>query len=137
MIRAKAITLIKNKMQKLTAENKWRKLIIVGDRVLIKPKKEPEKTNSGLFLPPGVQEKEKIQSGYVVKAGPGYPIPTAGEDELWKGKENQVRYMPLQAEEGDLAIFLQKGAVEIMYENERYFIVPQASILMLEREENL
>lgn len=137
MIRVKAITLIKNKMQKLTAENKWRKLIIVGDRVLIKPKKEPEKTNSGLFLPPGVQEKEKIQSGYVVKAGPGYPIPTADEDELWKGKENQVRYMPLQAEEGDLAIFLQKGAVEIMYENERYFIVPQASILMLEREENL
>lgn len=124
-------------MQKLTADNKWKKLIVVGDRVLIKPKKEAEKTNSGLFLPPGVQEKEKIQSGYVIKTGPGYPIPTTDEDDLWKGKENQVRYMPLQAEEGDLAIFLQKGAVEIMYENERYFIVPQASILMLEREENL
>ncbi|GAA0891605.1 co-chaperone GroES family protein [Fulvivirga kasyanovii] len=124
-------------MQKLTADNKWTKLIVVGDRVLIKPKKEAEKTNSGLFLPPGVQEKEKIQSGYVIKTGPGYPIPSADEDDLWKGKESQVRYMPLQAEEGDLAIFLQKGAVEIMYENERYFIVPQASILMLEREENL
>ncbi|UII33527.1 co-chaperone GroES family protein [Fulvivirga ulvae] len=124
-------------MQKLTADNKWKKLIVVGDRVLIKPKKEAEKTNSGLFLPPGVQEKEKIQSGYVIKTGPGYPIPTTEEDDLWKGKESQVRYLPLQAEEGDLAIFLQKGAVEIMYENERYFIVPQASILMLEREENL
>ena len=45
--------------------------------------------------------------------------------------------LPLQAQEGDLAIFLQKGAIEVMYENEKYFIVPQASILMLEREEDL
>ena len=45
--------------------------------------------------------------------------------------------MPLQVKEGDLAIFLQKGAFEVMYQNEKYFIVPQASILMLEREENL
>lgn len=125
-------------MQQLTADNKWKKLIVVGDRVLIKPKKQSDKTSSGLFLPPGVQEKEKIQSGYVIKAGPGYPIPLPGdEDDLWKGKENQVKYVPLQAQEGDLAIFLQKGAVEIIYENEKYFIVPQASILMLEREENL
>jgi hypothetical protein len=32
---------------------------------------------------------------------------------------------------------LQKGAIEVIYENEKYFIVPQASILMLEREEEL
>lgn len=37
----------------------------------------------------------------------------------------------------DLAIFLQKGAIEVIYEEEKYFIVPQASILMLEREEEL
>ncbi|ELR72191.1 Heat shock protein 60 family co-chaperone GroES [Fulvivirga imtechensis AK7] len=125
-------------MQQLTSNNKWKKLIVVGDRVLIKPKKQSEKTNSGLFLPPGVQEKEKIQSGYIIKAGPGYPIPLpSDEDDLWKGKDSQVKYVPLQAQEGDLAIFLQKGAVEVMYENEKYFIVPQSSILMLEREENL
>lgn len=125
-------------MQQLTSDNKWKKLIVVGDRVLIKPKKQSEKTNSGLFLPPGVQEKEKIQSGYIIKAGPGYPIPLpSDEDDLWKGKDNQIKYVPLQAQEGDLAIFLQKGAVEVLYENEKYFIVPQSSILMLEREENL
>ncbi|MDH5603725.1 MAG: co-chaperone GroES family protein [Cyclobacteriaceae bacterium] len=122
----------------LTSENKLKKLIVVGDRVLIKPKKQSEKTNSGLFLPPGVQEKEKIQSGYVIKAGPGYPIPLAAEeDELWKSKEDNVRYVPLQAKEGDLAIFIQKGAIEVIYDNEKYFIVPQSSILMLEREEDL
>jgi co-chaperonin GroES (HSP10) len=123
---------------KITSDNRLRKLIVVGDRVLIQPVKQTEKTESGLYLPPGVQEKEKIQSGYVIKVGPGYPLPLpADEDEMWKGKEEQVKYLPLQAQEGDLAIFLQRGAVEVIYEKEKYFIVPQASILMLEREEDL
>lgn len=123
---------------KITPDNKLKKLIVVGDRVLIQPIKQSDKTESGLYLPPGVQEKEKIQSGYVIKVGPGYPLPLpADEDEMWKGKEEQVKYLPLQAQEGDLAIFLQRGAVEVIYEKEKYFIVPQASILMLEREEEL
>ena len=123
---------------KITPDNKLKKLIVVGDRVLIKPMKQSDKTESGLYLPPGVQEKEKIQSGYVIKVGPGYPLPLpADEDEMWKGKDERVKYLPLQAQEGDLAIFLQKGAIEVIYETEKYFIVPQASILMLEREEEL
>ncbi len=123
---------------KLTPENKLKKLIVVGDRVLIRPSKQSDKTASGLYLPPGVQEKEKIQSGYVIKVGPGYPLPLpADEEDSWKGREEQVKYLPLQAQEGDLAIFLQKGAIEVIYEEEKYFIVPQASILMLEREEEI
>ncbi len=123
---------------KLTADNKLKKLIVVGDRVLIRPAKESDRTESGLYLPPGVQEKEKIQRGYVIKVGPGYPLPLpADEDDVWKGKEEQVKYLPLQAQEGDMAIFLQKGAIEVMYESEKYYIVPQSSILMLEREEEL
>lgn len=123
---------------KVTADNKLKKLIVVGDRLLIKPSKASDKTASGLWLPPGVQEQEKIQTGYVIKAGPGYPLPVpAEEDDIWKGKEENIKYLPLQAREGDLAIFLQKGAIEVQYENEKYYIVPQASILMLEREEDL
>lgn len=123
---------------KVTADNKLRNLIVVGDRVLIKPAKQTDRTDSGLYLPPGVQEKEKIQSGYIIKVGPGYPLPIpTDEDDIWKGREESVKYLPLQAQEGDLAIFLQKGAIEVMYEHEKYYIVPQASILMLEREESL
>ena len=123
---------------KVTADNKLKKLIVVGDRLLIKPVKGSDRTSSGLYLPPGVQEQEKIQTGYVIKAGPGYPLPLPAEEEdIWKGKEEQVKYLPLQAREGDLAIFLQKGAIEVQYENEKYYIVPQASVLMLEREEDL
>ncbi len=123
---------------RITPDNRLKKLIVVGDRVLIRPAKSSDKTESGLYLPPGVQEKEKIQSGYVIKVGPGYPLPMpVDEDDMWKGKEDQIKYLPLQAQEGDLAIFLQKGAIEVIYESEKYFIVPQASILMLEREEDL
>lgn len=121
----------------VTADNKLKKLLIVGDRVLVKPKKENERTDSGLYLPPGVQEKEKVRSGYVVKAGPGYPIPLPVEEENWKGENEKVKYVPLQVKEGDLAIFLQREAIEVHYRGEKYFIVPQTSILMLEREEDL
>ncbi|SFT99617.1 Co-chaperonin GroES (HSP10) [Algoriphagus locisalis] len=122
----------------LTSDNKLRKLIVVGDRVLIRLKKPNSKTGSGLYLPPGVQEKEKVQQGYIIKAGPGYPIPVANDDpEPWMESEEKVKYVPLQAKEGDLAIFLLSGAHEVIYEGEKYFIVPQSSILMLEREQEL
>ena len=123
---------------KLTADNKLTKLIVVGDRVLIRLKKPNEKTGSGLYLPPGVQEKEKVQQGYIIKVGPGYPIPMPVEDhEPWMDNEEKVRYVPLQAKEGDLAIFLLSGAHEVIYEGEKYFIVSQGAILMLEREQDL
>ncbi len=120
----------------LTPDNKLKKLIVIGDRVLIRPSQPNEKTASGLYLPPGVQEKEKVQQGYVIRTGPGYAIPVPIEDEVWKGEDEQVKYVPLQAKEGDLAIFLLSGATEVMYEGEKYYIVPQSAILMLEREED-
>jgi CheY-like chemotaxis protein len=84
------------------------------------------------------KDKEEVQSGYVIKVGPGYPIPLPAEDnEPWKTSEEQIKYIPLQAREGDKAIFMQKGAVEIIYEDEKYYIVPQHSILLLERDDSL
>jgi co-chaperonin GroES (HSP10) len=121
----------------ITSDNKLKKLIIIGDRVLIRPTRPNERTQTGLYLPPGVQEKEKVQQGYVIKIGPGYALPMPPEEESWKVHEEQVKYIPLQAKEGDLAIFLLSGATEIMYQDEKYFIVPQGAILMLEREEDL
>lgn len=121
----------------LTSDNRLKKLIVIGDRLLIRPSKPDERTSSGLYLPPGVQEKEKVQQGYVIKTGPGYAIPLPVESEPWKSDEEQVKYIPLQAREGDLAIFLLNAATEVMYEGEKYFIVPQSAILMLERDEEL
>ncbi len=115
-----------------------KKFIVIGDRVLIKPKSPQERTNTGLFLPPGVHEQEKIQSGYVLKVGPGYPIPAINEaDEPWKNKSDEVRYVPLQPKEGDLAVYLQNSAYEIEFNREKYVIVPHSAILLLIRDEEL
>lgn len=124
-------------MHIITPDNRLKKLIVIGDRVLIRPSKPDERTESGLYLPPGVQEREKVQQGYIIKTGPGYAIPMPPEDESWKAQEEQVKYVPLQAREGDLAKFLVGGATEIIYQGDKYFIVPQSAILMLEREEDL
>ena len=119
-------------------QEKLKNLIVVGDRLLIKPV-SVSKSGGGLFLPPGYKEKEEVRSGYVIKAGPGYPIPLPSDDmdEPWKKTDDKVKYIPLQAKVGDLAIFMQKGAVQIAFEGEKYFIVPQHSVLLLERDESL
>ncbi len=122
---------------RLTTDNRFKKLIVIGDRVLIRPAKPNERTETGLYLPPGVGEREKVQQGYIIKTGPGYAIPLPVEEESWKSSEEQVKYVPLQAREGDLAIFLLSGATEVLYENDKYYIVPQSAILMLEREEEI
>jgi chaperonin GroES len=113
-------------------------LIVVGDRILVKPVTMNDRTKTGLLLPPGVLEKEVIQSGYVVKVGPGYPIPSPDEgSESWKQNSDANKYFPLQAKEGDLAIYLQKHAFEIEFNAEKYFLVPNSAILMLYRDEEI
>jgi chaperonin GroES len=112
------------------------KFIVVGDRVLIRPDDGSEKTAAGLFLPPGVSEKEKVQSGYVMKVGPGYATAAAMDDEPWKESKESVKYIPLQAKDGDLAIFLRKEAFEIEFEKEKFLIVPHSAILLLIRNDD-
>lgn len=111
------------------------RIIVVGDRVLIKPDLGAEKTSSGLYLPAGYQDKEEVQSGYILKCGPGCPLPSM-DDESWSVTAGEAKYLPLQVRPGDLAIFLQKNAIEIKYNGEKYFIVPQNAILLVERDED-
>lgn len=115
--------------------NSVEKFIVVGDRVLLKPRDMETRTQSGLVLPATVQEKEEIQSGYVIKTGPGYPIPSNEIDEPWKQDGDETRYIGMQAREGDLAIFLKSRSHEIEFENEKYLIIPHGAILLLIRED--
>jgi co-chaperonin GroES (HSP10) len=125
-------------MSLIIDEKDLEKFILVGDRVLIKPKNPSQKTSSGLILPPTVQENEKVLSGYVVKVGPGYPIPAlTDEDEPWKEKRESVKYVPLQAQVGDMAIYLNKSGYEIEFHEEKYIILPHSAVLMLIRDETL
>jgi chaperonin GroES len=129
---------LQKKMSLIIEEKDLEKFIMVGDRVLVKPKNPLQKTNSGLILPPSVQENEMILSGYVVRVGPGYPIPVmADDDEPWKAKAEAVKYVPLQARVGDLAVYLNKSGYEIEFNMEKYFVLPHSAILMLIRDETL
>jgi chaperonin GroES len=110
------------------------KFIIIGDRVLVKPRDMETHTKSGLVLPVTVKEKEEIQSGYIIKTGPGYPIPSQEVDEPWKGGTTEPKYIGMQAQEGDLAIYLKSNTHEIEFENEKFLIVPHAAILLLIRD---
>ncbi len=117
-----------------------KKLIVVGDKLLINPEHEQERTPHGLYLPPGVKEREKVQTGYVVKAGPGYPVanPNFIDQEPWSTTpKDPVKYIPLQAEEGDFAVFLRDSAIELQYDGKDYLIIPQSAVLLLIRPEGI
>jgi chaperonin GroES len=114
-----------------------KQMIVVGDRVLLDLDADQDRTKSGLYLPPSVREKEKVAMGRVVKVGPGYPIPNPNytEDEPWSPPKDPMRYIPLQAKEGDYAIFLREQGVEIEFEEKKYLIVPQSAVMVLVRDE--
>ncbi len=112
-------------------------LIIIGDRVLIEPQDGEQQTDSGLYLPATVTEKEKVGSGRIARIGPGHLMPnpdyTEGEPVVNPGEA--VRYLPLQAQIGDFAFYLRKESIEIKYQDKNYVILPHSAILALVRSE--
>jgi chaperonin GroES len=125
-------------MSVLLDEKDLDKLIVIGDRILIRPKIPQSKTKSGLLLPPGVNESEKVQIGYVMKVGPGYPIPSVNDvDEPWKNRSDEPKYVPLQPKVGDQAVYLQSSAIEIEFNSEKYVVVSHSAILLLLRDSGL
>jgi co-chaperonin GroES (HSP10) len=114
-----------------------KRLIVVGDRVLVQPEEGEDRTKVGLYLPASAVDNQAVQGGKVVATGPGNAVsaPTELNEEPWKIGAAEPRYVPLQARIGDYAIFFRRAAVEITFEGERYLVVPQAAILTLVREE--
>ncbi|MGE3175587.1 MAG: co-chaperone GroES [Planctomycetota bacterium] len=111
-----------------------KELLVVGDRVLVKPETATGKTKVGLYLPPGVLEKEEVRGGTVVAVGPGTPLPPpADEHEPWKEGYRAPRFLPLQVGLGDFALFFRKAAIEITFEDEPFLVVPHGAILVLVR----
>ncbi len=117
-----------------------KRLIVVGDRVLVKSEDGEERTKVGLYLPSTAIDSQAVQGGNIVATGPGLPMPdlTDSSDEPWRiheGSARATRFVPMQARVGDYALFFRKAAVEITFEGDRYLVVPQSAILALVREE--
>ena len=113
-----------------------KKLIVVGDRLLIRPEDGEERTNAGLYLPQSAVSARQAQGGWVVNVGPGLPVGNAPDfdDDPFGEDVAQPRYMPMQAQEGDYCLFLKKAAVEISFEKKNFLIVPNSAVLVLMRE---
>ena len=83
-------------------------------------------------------EKQEVLSGIVVEVGPGIPLgnPEENLDEPWSSNDGgSVKYIPPQAEVGDMALFVNKASIEVKIENEDYLIMPQSAILILIRDD--
>ncbi len=115
-----------------------KRLLVVGDRVLVKVEDGEQRTKVGLYLPPSAIDSQAVQGGDIVSTGPGLAMPdlTDQGEEPWRigGSNREARYVPMQARVGDFALFFRKAAVEITFENEQYLVVPQAAILALVRD---
>lgn len=85
----------------------------VGDKVIVKPKAEEEKTSGGIILPDTA--KEKPQEGTVIAVGPGSVL------------ENGER-RPMSVKEGDNVIYSKYGGTEVTVEGEEYIILDEDSI---------
>ena len=116
-----------------------KKLVVMGDRVLVVPEEGEERTSVGLYLPPTAVDRQAVQGGRILATGPGTPLaePTALNEEPWRLSASEVhRFLPVQANVGDFALFFRKAAVEITFEDKRYLVVPQAAILVLVRSDD-
>jgi co-chaperonin GroES (HSP10) len=114
-----------------------RKLLVVGDRVLITPEDGEDRTRVGLYLPATAIDTQQVQQGLIVATGPGDPVPdpSSFDEEPWRVEERTPRFRPMQARIGDVAIFFRKAAIEVGFEDKKYLVVPQAAILVLIRDD--
>src|SRR5258708_3427525 len=100
------------------------------------PKEGEERPTVGLSPPRTGAGSRQVRGGGVVATGPGTPMtePASMDDEPWKIRGPDVKYLPMQARVGDYALFFRKAAVEITFEGTKYLVAPQAAILVLVRE---
>ncbi|MCR4338467.1 MAG: co-chaperone GroES family protein [Gemmatimonadaceae bacterium] len=117
-------------------DGKGKRLIVVGDRVLVKIEDGEDRTKVGLYLPPTAIDSQAVQGGTIIATGPGLPMPDLADsnEEPWRVAMRETRFVPMQARTGDYALFFRKAAVEITFDGDRFLVVPQTAILALVRD---
>jgi len=98
------------------ATDKNKKIIPLGDRVLVKAhSKEGEKTKSGIIIPETI-DKEKPEIGKVVAVGAGR-------------RNDNGEIVPMGVKVGDSVLFSKYGPDEIKIDGEEYLILSESNIL--------
>ena len=90
----------------------------LGDRVLIKPKVEEEKSKGGILLPDTIS-KEKPQVGEILAVGPG-------------GTNKEGKLVPMIVKKGDKVIYAKYSGTDIKDDDdEDYLILSEKDILAI------
>ena len=84
----------------------------LGDRVLIHPSEEVDKTAGGIYVPDTA--KEKPQEGEVVAVG--------------KGRVEDGKTVPMEVKVGDKVLYGKYSGQEITVESEEYQIMRESDI---------
>ncbi len=91
-----------------------KKLVPLGDRVVVEIIEEEERTKGGIVLPDTA--KEKPQQGKVIAVGSGRIL------------ENGQK-VPLEVKEGDKVIFSKYAGTEVKIDDKEYLILSERDIL--------
>jgi len=91
------------------------KLKPLGDRLIVRPIQEEEKTPSGIVLPDTA--KEKPQRGKVLAVGEG------------RWDEDGERRIPLDIAEGDEILYSKYGGTEIKVDGEELLVLRESDVL--------
>ncbi len=95
-----------------------KKIKPLGDRILVKPVVEEEKTKGGIVLPDTVS-KEKPQVGEVLAVGPGRT-------------NDEGKTFPMQLKKGDKVVYAKYSGTDLKDESdEDYLLLSEKDILAI------
>jgi len=86
----------------------------LGDRVVLRPITEEDRTPAGIVLPDTA--KEKPQEGEVVAVGPGRVL-------------DNGQLVPMQVKVGDRVLFAKYSGTEVKINGQEYLILHEGDIL--------
>lgn len=92
-----------------------RKIIPLGDRVLVRPEEMTVETKSGIIIP-DTASKERPEQGVVVAVGEGRVT-------------DDGKTIALRIKVGDTVVFSKYGPDEIELDGEKYYILNESNIL--------
>ncbi|MBM3451308.1 MAG: co-chaperone GroES [Armatimonadetes bacterium] len=92
------------------------KLKPLGDRVIVKPLEEEERTKGGIVLPDTA--KEKPQQGEVLAVGPG-------------AFDEDGERMPMDVKKGDRVLYAKYAGTEFKMSDEEVLVLRQSDILAI------
>ena len=88
----------------------------LGDRVVVKPAKIEEKTQSGIILPGSAQEKPF--QGTVVAVGPGV-------------RNEKGEHVALDLKVGDRIVYDKVGGVDLKFEDQEFIVLSEKDVLVV------